>query len=52
VYPSTGQCDGGTVDQSARRTGNTANGFTSTFLDRPQFYAARRQINMGARVSF
>jgi hypothetical protein len=52
VYPSTGRCDGGTVDQSARRTGNTANGFTSTFLDRPQFYAARRQINMGARVSF
>jgi hypothetical protein len=52
VYPSSGLCDGGTIDQNTSRTGNSANSFTSTFLDRPQYYSDRRQISFGARMSF
>jgi hypothetical protein len=52
VFPTTGQCVGGTVDQAANRTGNATNAYTSTFLDRPQYTDTRRQINFGARMSF
>jgi outer membrane receptor protein involved in Fe transport len=53
VYASSGNCDGGTVDQSRRRNGNTVGtGASTTFLDRSHFYSARRSINFGARLSF
>ena len=53
VFPSTGRCDSGSVDQDRRQTGN---GFTdsasSTSFDRPNFYGARRSLNFGARLNF
>ena len=52
VYPTTGLCSGGAPDQNRRQGNTTTTGATSTFFDRPQFYAERRQINFGARVSF
>ena len=53
VYASTGTCDGGSVDQSRRRNGNTVGtGASTTFLDRASYIGARRSINFGARVSF
>jgi outer membrane receptor protein involved in Fe transport len=53
VYATTGHCDGGTVDQNRRRNGNVVGtGASSTFFNRAHFYAERRQINFGARMSF
>jgi outer membrane receptor protein involved in Fe transport len=52
VYASTGNCDGGTVDQDRRRNGNTLATGTTTFYDRASYFQARRSINFGARVSF
>jgi outer membrane receptor protein involved in Fe transport len=53
VYATTGNCDGGSVDQSTRRNGNTVGtGASSTFFDRAAYYAAGRQMNFGARMSF
>ncbi len=52
VYPTTGNCDGGTVDQDRRRNGNTQTGGSTTFFNRADFYGARRSFNFGARLSF
>jgi outer membrane receptor protein involved in Fe transport len=52
VYASTGNCDGGTVDQDRRRTGNGVGAGTSTFYDVASYFGPRRQINFGARMSF
>jgi hypothetical protein len=53
VFPSTGRCDSGAVDQSRRETGNgIGDTASSTTFDRPDFYAPRRSINFGARVNF
>ncbi len=52
VYASTGNCDGGTVDQDRRRTGNGVTAGTSTFYDRAAYFGPRRSINFGARMSF
>jgi hypothetical protein len=53
VYATSGGCDGGTVDQSRRRNGNTVGtGASTTFFNRAQYFAAQRSINFGARVSF
>ncbi|MDH5196558.1 MAG: TonB-dependent receptor [Gemmatimonadota bacterium] len=53
VYASTGDCDGGTVDQSRRRNGNTVGeGASTTFFDRAHYFSAGRSINFGARLSF
>ena len=53
VYPTTGRCDAGVIDQRRSRQGNaTASGATTTFFDRPQFYGQRRQINAGIRATF
>jgi outer membrane receptor protein involved in Fe transport len=53
VYATTGNCLGGTVDQSRRRNGNTVGtGASTTFFDRAGYIGARRSINFGARMSF
>jgi outer membrane receptor protein involved in Fe transport len=53
VFPSTGRCDYGSIDQDRRATGNgISEGATSTVFDRPQFYRQRRSINFGARMNF
>jgi outer membrane receptor protein involved in Fe transport len=53
VYATTGNCDGGSVDQDRRRNGNTSGtGSSTTLLDRADYYGARRSFNFGARVSF
>jgi len=52
VYSSTGNCDGGTVDQDRRRNGNTTTGGSTTLYDRADYYSARRSFNFGARMSF
>ena len=53
VYPTTGRCDAGVIDQRRSRQGNSVGPLTSsTFYDRPEFYGARRQINAGIRASF
>jgi outer membrane receptor for ferrienterochelin and colicin len=53
VYASSGSCDGGTVDQSRRRNGNTVgDGASTTFFDRAHYYSDGRTINFGARLSF
>lgn len=54
VYPTTGDCQLGTFDQSRRREGNTvaADAITSTLVDRPQYIGTRRTIFGGIRVSF
>ena len=53
VYASSGSCDGGTVDQSRRRNGNTvSDGASTTFFDRAHYYSDGRTINFGARLSF
>lgn len=52
VYATTGRCDAGTVDQSTRRQGNTFGGETSSYFDRPWYYASQRSVNAGIRVSF
>jgi outer membrane receptor protein involved in Fe transport len=53
VFPSTGRCDYGSIDQDRRATGNAiGEGATTTVFDRPQFYRNRRSINFGARMNF
>jgi outer membrane receptor protein involved in Fe transport len=53
VFPTTGTCDGGAVDQDRARNGNrSAEAFSSTHYDRASYYGPRRSINFGARVSF
>lgn len=52
VFPTTGRCDAGTIDQSTRRQGNTFGGETSSYFDRPWYYGARRSVSAGLRVSF
>jgi outer membrane receptor for ferrienterochelin and colicin len=52
VFPTTGRCDAGTVDQSTRRQGNTYGGESSSYFDRPWYYASQRSVNAGIRVSF
>jgi len=52
VYATTGNCDGGRVDQTRRNNGNTVGNATSTYYDRASYFGARRSINFGARVSF
>jgi outer membrane receptor protein involved in Fe transport len=53
VFPSTGRCDYGSVDQDRAATGNAVGETaSSTYLDRPTFYRARRSINFGARMNF
>lgn len=55
VFTSTGDCDGGSPDQSRAREGNTFSSntnVTSTFLDRPQYFGPRRSFNVGLRVAF
>ncbi|NIR45097.1 MAG: TonB-dependent receptor [Gemmatimonadetes bacterium] len=54
VFPTTGQCQLGTFDQSRRREGNTvsADAITSTLVDRPQYVGRRRTILAGVRISF
>ena len=53
VFPTTGRCDSGTVDQRRSRQGNTVPESTSsTFFDRPTFFGARRQIYTGIRANF
>jgi hypothetical protein len=44
----------GTLNQDQSREGNTiqADNFTSTLLDRPQYFAQRRTILAGIRLSF
>ena len=54
VYTTTGECSVGAVDVSRNREGNTiaADAITSTYLNRPQYYGARRSVQAGIRVSF
>ena len=53
VFPSTGVCDTGTVDQRrVPRTYVYESSATSTFFDRPQYYGPRRSFNFGLRVQF
>jgi outer membrane receptor protein involved in Fe transport len=54
VFESTGDCTVGTLNQDQSREGNTiqADNFTSTLLDRPQYFAQRRTILAGIRLSF
>jgi outer membrane receptor protein involved in Fe transport len=53
VFPTTGRCDAGTVDQSRSRQGNAVGeGEVSTFFDRPQYFGERRSVNAGLRLSF
>jgi outer membrane receptor for ferrienterochelin and colicin len=53
VYASTGDCDGGTVDQSRRRNGNSVGtGASTTFFDRAHYYSEGIRLAFGARVSF
>jgi outer membrane receptor protein involved in Fe transport len=53
VFPSTGMCETGTVDQGrVPRTHVSESIATSTFFDRPQYYGPRRSFNFGLRVQF
>jgi outer membrane receptor protein involved in Fe transport len=54
VFTTTGQCTVGSVDVSRNREGNNiaADAITSTYLNRPQYFGARRSIQAGLRVSF
>jgi len=54
VYTTTGQCTVGSVDASRNREGNTlpTDGITTTYLNRAQYFGARRSIQAGVRVSF
>ena len=54
VYTTTGQCTVGAVDVSRNREGNTiaADAITTTYLDRAQYFGARRSVQAGLRVSF
>ena len=54
VFVTTGQCTVGSVDLSREREGNPviADAVTSTFLNHPEYFGARRSIQAGLRVSF
>jgi hypothetical protein len=54
VFVTTGQCTVGTVDLGRQHYGNpvAADAVTSTFLNHPEYYGARRSIQAGVRVSF
>ena len=53
VFPSTGVCNTGTVDQGrVPRTDIPESSATSTCFDRPQYYGPRRGFNFGLRVQF
>jgi outer membrane receptor protein involved in Fe transport len=53
VFATTGGCDGGAVDQSRARNGNTVGtGATTTFLNRAGYIGAARSLSFGARMSF
>jgi hypothetical protein len=54
VFPSTGTCDSGTIDQSRARQGNsvTPDQVNSTFFDRPHQFGPRRRISAGFRMNF
>jgi len=54
VFTTTGECTVGAVDQGRSREGNAiaADAVTSTYLNRAQYYGARRSIQAGFRVSF
>jgi outer membrane receptor protein involved in Fe transport len=54
VFPTTGECTVGTIDQGTRREGNTltADGITSTYVNHPEYFGPRRSILGGIRVSF
>ncbi len=54
VFPTTGSCTVGTIDQGTRREGNTlsADGITSTYVDHPEYFGQRRTILGGIRISF
>jgi hypothetical protein len=54
VFPTTGSCTVGTVDQTRRREGNTlsADAITSTYVNHPEYFGQRRTILGGIRISF
>lgn len=54
VFPTTGECTVGTVDQGRNREGNpiSADAVSSTYLNHPEYFGARRSIQAGLRVSF
>ncbi len=54
VFVTTGQCTVGSVDLGRQHYGNpvAADAVTSTFLNHPEYYGARRSIQAGLRVSF
>ncbi len=54
VFPSTGTCDAGTIDQTRSRQGNSVspNQVNSTFFDRPHQFGPRRRIAVGFRMNF
>ncbi|MBI4540642.1 MAG: TonB-dependent receptor [Gemmatimonadetes bacterium] len=55
VFTSTGRCEAGQADQARRATGNPLtdpSSISSSYLDRPQYFAQRRTIVAGLRVSF
>ncbi len=54
VFPSTGECTVGAIDQTRRREGNivSADQITRTMLDHPEFFGERRAVFGGLRLSF
>jgi outer membrane receptor protein involved in Fe transport len=54
VFPTTGTCEAGAVDQSRARQGNTVfpDAATSTYTNRADFFGERRTIYGGVNVSF
>ena len=54
VFPSTGSCDAGVVDQDRSQLGNAVSqaSATSTFLDRAHYKGANRSVFAGVKVSF
>jgi len=54
VFVTTGQCTVGSVDLGRQHYGNpvAADLVSSTFLNHPEYYGARRSIQAGLRVSF
>ena len=53
VFPTTGDCAGGSEDQLRRRVSNGFNTTApSTAFDHPEFFGDRRAISAGVRVNF
>lgn len=54
VFVTTGDCTVGAVDQGRSREGNAiaADAVSSTYLNRAQYFGARRSVQAGLRVSF